>query len=54
MKITNAQENIGLFWVSGAIENKNVLKASDPKNKNEIKIKSKFKENVILIGKIQF
>jgi hypothetical protein len=34
-----AQENVGLFWISRAIETKFVVYFPDPKTKREIKIK---------------
>ena len=36
-----AQENVGLFWISRAIETKFVVYFSDPKTKRETKIKKR-------------
>jgi len=38
-----AQENVGLFWISRAIETKFVVYFPDPKTKREIKIKNEFR-----------
>ena len=48
-----AQENVGLFWISRAIETKFVVYFPDPKTKRETKIKNEFRnKNVILSGKL--
>ena len=36
-----AQENVGLFWISRAIETKFVVYFPDPKTKRETKIKKR-------------
>jgi len=38
-----AQENVGLFWISRAIETKFVVYFPDPKTKRETKIKNEFR-----------
>ena len=42
MKI--AQENVGLFWISRAIETKFVVYFPDPKTERETKIKNEFRK----------